>query len=339
MHSQEIWGKNMHTLLNRIPRRPPRAIVRQKPIEQDAATEGGNEEGSANHALINHTEEPHEKVAGATEVGDLLGASLQESLMVLADDMATRRERKTHDEVDRELGLSFRDDPDHRWYDHDSAADRLHYDGQIRGDVIKPTPEIGVGTEGYDFGPPTTSCRYSPQDDIWDVPIDGSLPPNTGLLSEKGMVGTSPFNTSPVLVPSGGTTFRPTSRTPAPHPLLQSKANQYRLPGVGMSLENTARIRDLGTVEGKTQRLSMEGYLPRHDGDGGGFAVVRARERLHSFRAARKSVPTDVNVTHRHYNVLPRQLSADQQIVPPSQDQSKLMLVRLKEMRHLLHVT
>lgn len=329
----------MHTRFNRIPRPSPRVIVQQKPIEQDAATEDANEEGSASNALINHTEDLHKKLAGASEVENMLEPSLQESPMMLADDMATRRERKTHDEVDRELGLSFMHDPGYRWYDHDSAADHLHHDGQIQGDVVKPTPEIGMGMEGYHYGPPPTAYRYSPKDGIWGVPVDGSLPPNTGLHSETHIVGTSPFNTSPVPVPSGGTTFRPTSPTSVPHPLLQSKANQYRLPGVGMSSDNTARIRDLGALEGKTQRLSMGGYLPRHDGDAGGFAVVRARERLSSFRAARKSVSTDVNVTHRHDNALPQQLSADQQMVPPSQDESKLMLVRLKEMRHSLHDT
>lgn len=284
-------------------------------------------------------EDPHEKVRDAPKVGDPLEASLQESLMVLADRMATRQERKTHDEVDRELGLSLTDDPDCIWCDHDSATNRLHHGEQVQRDLVKPTPEIRMGMEGYDQGPPATSCLHSPKD-IWAVSVDGLQPPITGLLSEKDMVGASLFNTQPAIAPSGETTFRRASPAPVTHPVLQPKANISRLPtGAGTFLDNTARIRDLGVLEGKIQHISMEGHMQRHDGDGGGFAVARARQRLHSFRTARNSVSTDVNVMHRHDNALPRQLPAGQHMVPPSQEESKQMLGKLKEMRYSLHAT
>lgn len=325
-------SKRLHFSIE-FPPPSPRTIVRQQPIEQGAATEGGNEEGPADIVLSEHTEEPHKKVVDAKDVGDPLEASLQENLQVLADGMVTRRERKTHDEVDRALGLIFRDEPDYRWGDYGSATNRLPDGGRVQRDVAKPTPEIRMEVEG----PPSSSYLYPPKHDMWAVPVDESLPPNTGLLSEKEIVGASPFNTRPALAPSGGPIFRP---APATVPQPQSKAIQSRLPaGAATFLENPARVHGLGALEGKFQHLSVEGHLQRHDGDGGGFAVARARQRLRSFRTARESVSTDVNVMHRHENFLPRQLSVDQQVVPPSQDESKVMLGRLKEMRYSLHAT
>lgn len=337
--STDIFGNVSNRLHSTIefPRSFPHAIVRQQPIEQGVGSEGGKEESSADDALRKYTEEPHEKVADAMDVGGPLEASLQESLMVLADDMATCRERETHEEVDRELGLSFKDVPD-RWCDRDCANNRLHFGGQMQRDVVKPISEIGKGMAGYD--PPSTLYQYSSNDDVWAIPVDGSLRPNTGLLSGKDIAGASPLNRFPALAPSGRTTFQPAPPAPLPYPILQSKANQSRLPtGSSMFLEKNAPIRDLGESGGKIKHLSMKGHLQRDNVDGGGFAVARARQRLHSFRTARKGTSTDINVIHRPENVVPRQLPVDQQMVPPSRDDSKLVLGRLREMRHSLHAT
>lgn len=185
---------------------------------------------------------------------------------------ADRRERKTHIEVDRELGLVFRDDPDFSWRGRESAINHVYHDTADSG------AEMGFGTEASD--------KFSPEQSI-NACAAGGAPP------------------APLL-------------NPAP----RSKVDQFRLHvGSDMLLSNSARTRGLNMVE----EPYLAGHLQRHDEDGGGFAVARARQRLNSFRAARRSMSMAANESANAVSEAP----------PPFQG-AKVMLGRLKQMRQSL---
>ncbi len=221
-----------------------------------------------------HRKDPQENVPGGTEVGGTSEGALHESLEEVANDMVARRERKTHIEVDRELGLVFGDDPDFCWRGRESATYRMYHD------TADPTAEIGSGAEASDM--------YSPKQSIRACEAGGAPP-------------------APVL-------------NPAP----RSKVNQCRLAvGSDMLIGNSANARGLDMVE----EPHLGRHMQRHDEDGRGFAVARARQRLSSFRAARQSMSMATNGTANN---------AVSEAIPPLQEGAKAMLGRLKQMRHSL---
>lgn len=305
--------------------------VWQQPIvydEKDAAAKVANQDDPAESTLTRPSEEPQEQAAKGTEVGGKSEDSFEENLQALADDMEARREQNTHIEVDRELGLAFRNDRDFRWCDHNSATDRLHldYGGRVQDDGPTPKPGTTVGVDGTI--PTSPSYLFPPQNAIWGVPAGEPPMPHTQELAEKDIVGTP---VPPVLVPSDGAIVRPAPPTPEQHLVPRMKANRSRLlGGSDIFAGHTARIGDLGALEANFEQLSSERRQHRHDEDGSGFAVARARYRLASFRIARQSILADANSDHGHESN-PLQVSGDQHM--PSQDGAKAMLGRLKEMR------
>eukprot|EP00903_Cladosiphon_okamuranus_P007015 g6824.t1 len=128
-----------------------------------------NQDDPAESAVARPTEESDEKVANATEAGARSEGSFQQNLLALADGMDARREQKTDTEVDRELGLVFRNDPDFKWRDHDSSTDdrHLHYGGRAQddGEILNP----GAVVDDKSF--PTSPSYLSPTEHaIWGVP-------------------------------------------------------------------------------------------------------------------------------------------------------------------------
>lgn len=307
--------------------------VWQQPItygEEVVAAKEARQDDPAESTITRPTEEPKEKAANATEVGGKSEGSFQESLQALADGMEARREQNTDTEVDRELGLIFRNDPDFRWRGHDSATDsrHLHYGkrAQDNGDTLHPGTVVRVG-ESFPTAP---SYLYPPKHAIWGVPAGEPPLPHTQVLAEKDIEGR---HVPPVLAPRDDAIVQPAPPTPEQHLVQQYKANRsHFLAGSDIFTGQTARIGGLSEREEKIQQRSSGRHRHRYDEDGSGFAVARARHRLDSFRTARQILLTNVNSDHGHQNV-PSQVAKDQHAMPTYQDGAKAMLGRLKEMR------
>lgn len=305
--------------------------VWQQPIvygEEVVAAKAATQDDPAESSIAKPTEEPQDKAANAAEVGSESETSFQESLQALADGMEARREQDIHTEIDRELGLVFRNDHDLRWCDHESAIDRRHLHYSRRAQDDRAMLNLGT-TVGVDETFPTSPYLFPPKHAIWGVPREPPLS-HTQVLGEKDIEGRY---VPPVLVPSDGTIARPAPPTPEQHLAPQHTGNRSRLlAGPDMFGGQTARIGGLGELEKCFQQRSTGRHQRRHDADGSGIAVARARHRLDSFRTARKIVSTNTNSDRGHENV-PSQVAEDQNVMPPFQDGAKAMLGRLKEMR------
>lgn len=283
-------------------------------------------QGDADRTIARPTEELEKKAAEAAEVGGESEGSSQEDLQAPGDGIEARREQDAHtEEVDRELGLVFRNGPDFRWCDQEGSTDRrqLQYGGRAQGNG--DTRSLGTAV-GIDESFPT-SRHYPPKHAIWGVPA-GELPlPHTQVLSEMEIEGR---HVLPVLAPRDSVTFHPAPPDPEQHLVPQHKDNgsSRLLAGSHMFAGHTARKGGLGELEEMFQQRSSG----RHDEASCGFAVARARQRLDSFRKARQIILTTVNSDHGHENV-PSQVAQDEHTTPKPQDGAKAMLSRLKEMR------
>lgn len=286
--------------------------------EEVEAAKVASQDDPAESAVSRTTEDPQEKAASAIEVEGTLERSFQENLQALADGMEARREQNTHAEVDRELGLVFRNDHEFGWCDHESATDSRHFPyggrAQDNGATFNPGKTVGVD----DTFPISPSYLYPPKHAIWGVPAGEPPLPHPQVPAEKDIESR---RVPPVLAPSDGAIARPAPSTPEQH----NKANRSRLAGPDM-------FAGQGKLEEKFQQRSSGRRQHRHDEDGSGFAVARARHRLNSFRTARQIVSMNVNSDHGHENV-PSQIAEDRNAMPTSQDGAKAMLGRLKEMR------
>ena len=294
----------------------PCTIYLQQPIvygEQDAAAPevADEQDRPSDNNLPTPTEDPRENVADGGEIGGASDGVVNESLLQeLADDMAARRERKTHIEVDRELGLAFGDDPHFSWRGRESTTNHLYGGVRVYHDTVDPSAETELRTEGSDALAP--SYTYPPRQRIR---ADGTPSPHRRLFSEKNTSGLVPASNMPKLVPpvlapgNSPTVFHPVPAVPGGP---QSKANLSRLPVSA----------DMGF--GNPSRTHGNDRLEETPVDGEGFAVARARQRLNSLRAARQSMSIDPANVH--------------EATPPPQKEAKAMLGRLKEMRHYFKV-
>lgn len=301
----------------------------QQPIvygEEDAAAKVACKDDPAENTIPRPMEEPQEKTEHGTEVGGESKLSPQDNLQALADDMDARRELNTHAEVDRELGLVFRNDRDFRWHDLESSTDRrqVHYGGRAQDDGATANPGTAVGVD--ETIPTSPSYLYPPEHAIWGVPADEPPLPHTKVRAKRGILAT---HVPPVISPSDGAIDRPVPSTPEKHLVPPQKANRSRLLNDSdVFAGQPARRGGLGELEETLQPLPSGRHQYRHDEDGSGFAVARARHRLYNFRAAREIISTD----HGHENVP----SQDQHAMPTSQYGAKATLGRLKEMRCLV---
>lgn len=231
--------------------------------------------------------------------------------------MDARQEHDTHTEVDRELGLVFRNDHDFEWWDHESATDcrHIHYGGRVQGNEV--ALNSGTTVRAGRNLPTSPSHLYHPKHTVWGVPAGKPPLPDTQVLTERHIEGSC---IPSVLAPSDDVLVGP-----APSTRQQHKANSSPLVDSDM-------FSGLGELKEKSQQRLSGRHHHRHDEDGSGIAVARARHRLKSFRTARQNVSTNVNSDHGHENV-PSPLPEDQRARPTSQDEAKAMLGRLKEMR------
>lgn len=190
-----------------------------------------------------------------------------------------------------------------------------------------------MGAQKFDDGLPEYSSKHPPTRGMWAVPVDELRSRNTELPLAKD-VGATLFNTLPALTPSSGAISPRVPPTLVPQTMPRHKEDPSRLPAwSAISPDHNPQDGFPDAFEGKSRYVSKRGLLRRHE-DIDGFAVARARQRLHSFRTARESMSRDFKMVCSHENVLPRQFSVDRQEVMSSQDESRKMLSRLKEMRH-----
>lgn len=318
--------------------------VPQQPIvygEQDATGELEKKQGVDDSVVSKPAEKSPEK-----EVRDCSEISPQRVLQALADGMALRQEQDTHTELDRELGLDFKDDPGDGWCGRGSAAARPGYSRRVPHDGAHSQVnfEVGAAVEGVDHE--GSSHWYPPKLYTWKSPWFETPPENpTGFASDKEIDVSSPFNTATFVPPDAAPIDGPTTRRVPLAPMLHtaplSQAYQSGLPNPGAEeafIENAARARDLRVLDNTIQQRPLDGPSHRKDSDGGGCAVARARRRLGSFRTARQQMSTGVNMTHsRHESTArPAQQSVDYQAMPHFQD-AKTTLSRLKDMRNTLN--
>lgn len=308
--------------------------------EQDATGELEKNQGTEDRVVSKPGEQPPEK-----EVRDSLEISPQRILQALADGMALRQEQDTHTELDRELGLDFKDDPGDRWCGRGSTADRPGYSRRAPHDAAHAQVnfEVGAAVKGIDHE--GSSHWYPPKLSAWTSPLfETPLENAAGLASDKEIVVSSPLNTATFVPPDVAPIDDPTTgRVPlAPmlHAAPQSQAYQSSLPNPGAEdafKGNAGRTRDLRVLDNTIRQRPLDGPSHRKDMDGGGFAVARARRRLGSFRTARQQMSTGVNMTHsRHESTArPAQQSVEYQAMPHFQD-AKTTLTRLKDMRNTL---
>lgn len=213
-----------------------------------------------------------------TEDGNKQGGWLQESLEVLADNMASRTLRETS-ELDRELGLDFSDDIFDGVGQRGVSTKRargLPAGVGLNGELSPSASGLDTGAVGAvkkESGPPASSRSYFPRRITYDIPDDSPLSrrgkPQQDVNSktesalrnmfevEATAAGATniPLNPSasipPTLVPGDDASFRRSPPTPVPQAGLGRHVSSFRLPRATRSfVSGNAEARDQDRVNG-----------------------------------------------------------------------------------------
>lgn len=247
--------------------------------------------------------------------------SVQDDLEMLADEMATRGQYEVHTELDRELGLDFRDARineeamggtqcipyglDRPYFQsvpgqemgvternvrfqasHPFSPPRQHFTDAIQVNGLIPRGEVLDEMEG------AGACRSKVNQDV------------SAAGAQDALFKTPAFAAS-ILWPSTDASFRPAPSAPRGHRESQSGAS------TGLPASNATRRPP--SLELQSQEVGSDRFSPkrvqsrqqigagevRHNRPGQGFAAGGARRRLQTFQAARRNISNDM--THSRH--------------------------------------
>lgn len=294
--------------------------------EKNAATDKLTEDVVDNKHGKNEKGSPKDTAVG-TEGSKKPEHLPQESLEVLADNMANQTLRETS-ELDHELGLGISEDllgVEEGWVLPKRARDipsGVYFDR-----AVSPAASgLGANAVKKGRGPPMSSGSCYPRPMTYVIPgnsprsphrklqqnvkgkTESALPAKFHLEARAAAATNVPLNPSAYIAQPGNDASSRRS-PPVRHAAVRGHGSSFRLPrATGSFVERNAAARDEGWLSGNPQlpadyhaagsetypqlQREMEYDDVDNDAGGPGFAVARARRRLRSFQMSRWSMST-----------------------------------------------